>query len=38
MINNKTKLFFSISNNPGSSGSIMHNFLKLQEEIQFIIL
>ena len=26
MINNKTKLFFSISNNPGSSGSIMHNF------------
>tara|TARA_E500000178_G_C16943839_1_gene717803 strand:- start:498 stop:1301 length:804 start_codon:yes stop_codon:yes gene_type:complete len=30
MINNKTKLFFSISNNPGSSGSLLHNsFFKI---------
>ena len=30
MINNKTNLFFSISHNPGSSGSLLHNaFFKI---------
>ena len=30
MINNKTNLYFSISSNPGSSGSLLHNsFFKI---------